>query len=65
MGASVDIHQRNHSNIHQKDGASFEFISFLLKRSMLPTPTATSDIVVTNVMLLLRNGVLGSTGPVH
>ena len=32
---------------------------------MLPTPTAFCDIVVTNVMMLLRNGVLGSTDPVH
>ena len=32
---------------------------------MLSKPTALSDIVVTNVMLLLRNRVLGSTNPVH
>ena len=33
--------------------------------NMFPTPTALRDIVVTNVMLLLRNGVLGSTDPSH
>ena len=32
---------------------------------MLSKPTALSDIVVTNVILLLRNRVLGSTNPVH
>ena len=32
---------------------------------MFPAPAALCEIVVTIVMLLLRNGVLGSTDPVH
>jgi hypothetical protein len=39
--------------------------SFLSLKKVLPTPTGFCGILVTHVMLLLRNGVLGSTGPVH
>ena len=64
MGSTADTHKIYQSHFHQKDGAPVESIPFALKK-MFPTPTAFCDIVVTNVMLLLRNGVLGSTGPVH
>ena len=47
-------------------GAVRQLSPFLsLKKNMFPTPTAICEIVVTNSMLLLRNGVLGSAGPVH
>ena len=58
------IHQIYQSNKYKKDSAPVESIYFAYK-NMFPTPTALCDIVVTNVMLLLRNGVLGSTDPVH
>ena len=63
MGATVDMHQIYDANIHQKDGAPVESIPFALKNMFL-TPASLHDTLV-NVVLLLRNGVLGSTGPVH
>ena len=63
MGAATDMHQTYDAHIHQKDGAPVESIPFALKN--VPDPTGLCEIVVTNVMLLLRNGVLGSTGLVH
>ena len=38
--------------------------SFLSLQKMLPTPAGFCGILVTHIMLLLRNGVLGSTSPV-
>ena len=58
------MHQIYHSKIYQKDGAPVESI-FLLYKSMPPNPAALCAIVVKNVVLLLRKGVLGSTDPAH
>ena len=63
MGAATDMHQTYDAHIHQKDGAPVESIPFALKNMFL-TPTTLYDTLV-NVVLLLRNGVLGSTGPLH
>ena len=63
MGATVDMHQTYDAHIHQKGGAPVESIPFALKNMFL-TPTTLYDTLV-NIVLLLRNGVLGSTGPVH
>ena len=63
MGATVDMHQIYDAHIHQKDGAPVEVIPFALKKA--PDPNRLLRLLVTHVMLLRRNGVLGSTGPVH
>jgi len=44
--------------------AARQLSPFLSLKNHVPDPTALYDTLV-NVVLLLRNGVLGSTGPVH
>ena len=59
------MHQTYDAHIHQKDGAPVESIPFALKTCSRPLPPCANILCRHIVMMLLRNGVLGSTGPVH